>query len=298
MRRGPRLVIVAAVLLVAGLALRIFFWKPLSLIDDSAPSNGLTHLSGIVHVHTTFSDGGGTPEEVIAAAQKAGVSFLIITDHNNQGARNAAGYHGKLLVLVGTELSSEEGHIVALGIPDTLYRPPPYARDAMEDVEQLGGVSFAAHPMSPTPEFRWKRWDLPGSWGIEVLNGDSEWREAGGLNLFWTLCLYGLNHRYAMLTSMKSPDATLKKWDELLAKRDVPAIVGTDAHSRVPFTRKISLRFPSYQSLFDLAQNHVLLQSPLTGNAGTDSRSIIDALHKGQNYVAARCTGFGQGFLF
>src|SRR5262249_48935811 len=201
-------------------------------------------------------------------------------------------------VLVGTELSIEQGHIVALGIPDTLYRPPPYARDALEDVSELGGVAFAAHPMSPTPEFRWKRWDLPGSWGIEVLNGDSEWREAGSLNLCWTVMLYGLNHRYAMLTSMKSPDATLAKWDELLAKRDVAAIVGADAHSRVPFTRKFSLRFPSYRSLFDLAQNHVLLKSPLTGNAETDSRSIIDALHAGQNYIGLDALAPAGDFYF
>ena len=170
MRRAVRFVIVVVILLLAALTLRVLLWRPLSLADDSAPKNGLTHLSGIVHVHTTFSDGGGTPEEVIAAAQQAGVSFLIITDHNNQGARKVAGYHSKLLVLVGIELSIEQGHIVALGIPDTLYRPPPFARDALEDVAQLGGVAFAAHPMSPTPEFRWKRWDLPGSWGIEVLN--------------------------------------------------------------------------------------------------------------------------------
>jgi PHP domain/Carbohydrate binding domain (family 11) len=298
LRRGRRLVIAAVVLLLAGLALRIFFWKPLSLVDDSAPNDGLTRLSGVVHVHTTFSDGGGTPEEVMAAAQQAGLSFLIITDHNNLGARNVAGYHGRLLVLIGSELSSEEGHIVALGIPDPPFHFPPFVRDALEDVSELGGVSFAAHPMSPIPDFRWKRWDLPGSWGIEVLNGDSEWREAGSLRLFWTLCLYGLNHRYAMLTSMKSPDATLTKWDDLLAKRDVPAIVGTDAHSRVPFTKKFSLRFPSYRVLFDLTQNHVLLQSPLTGRADTDSRSVIEALAKGQNYVGLDALAPAGDFYF
>ena len=54
---------------------------------------------GVVHVHTAFSDGEGTIEEVIAAARDAGLDFLLITDHNDLRAKEYEGWHGGTLVL-------------------------------------------------------------------------------------------------------------------------------------------------------------------------------------------------------
>ena len=36
-----------------------------------------------LHIHTTFSDGQLTPEEVVTAAKAAGLSYIAITDHDN-----------------------------------------------------------------------------------------------------------------------------------------------------------------------------------------------------------------------
>ena len=35
-----------------------------------------------LHMHTTFSDGRLTPEELVAAAKTAGLSYMAITDHD------------------------------------------------------------------------------------------------------------------------------------------------------------------------------------------------------------------------
>ena len=35
-----------------------------------------------LHVHTSFSDGKLTPEEIVAAAKAAGLTYLAITDHD------------------------------------------------------------------------------------------------------------------------------------------------------------------------------------------------------------------------
>ena len=42
---------------------------------------------GAFHVHTTRSDGSGTVEEVAAAAQAAGLQFVVLTDHNDFAPR-------------------------------------------------------------------------------------------------------------------------------------------------------------------------------------------------------------------
>ena len=38
-----------------------------------------------LHIHTCYSDGTMTPEEVIKAAQAAGVGLLAVSDHNVLG---------------------------------------------------------------------------------------------------------------------------------------------------------------------------------------------------------------------
>ena len=63
-------------------------------------------MSGVLHVHTEFSDGHGTAEEVIEAAGAAGLDYLIVADHNRLDAKRLEGYHGRLLVMVGTEIST------------------------------------------------------------------------------------------------------------------------------------------------------------------------------------------------
>ncbi len=284
----------AALLVFLG---HVVLWKPRAVVGE-APRDGFTRLAGVVHVHTTLSDGGGTPDEVIAASRAAGLQFLVLTDHNNLDAKPAEGYHDGILVLVGTEVSTTAGHVLGLGIADPAYRFSGDARDALEDVRDLGGVAFAAHPLSGRDDFRWTGWDLPGPWGIELVNGDSQWRAAGWSRLLLTAGLYRLNHRYALLRSLTPPTATFEQWDALLRERDVPGIAGADAHSRVVLRKQTAVRFPSYESVFALAQNHVLLEAPLTGEAGADGRAIVGALGRGRSYVGLDALAPANGFFF
>lgn len=79
-----------------------------------------------LHVHSTFSDGTLTPTELVAEAQKAGLSAMALTDHDTTaGIREAldAASHTSLEIIPGVELSTEyekrEIHIVGLFIdPD------------------------------------------------------------------------------------------------------------------------------------------------------------------------------------
>jgi predicted metal-dependent phosphoesterase TrpH len=65
-----------------------------------------------LHIHTNFSDGDMTPEEVVAGAQKLGLAGIAITDHDEVGgvavAGEAAGSSG-LIVVSGVELSTSDG---------------------------------------------------------------------------------------------------------------------------------------------------------------------------------------------
>lgn len=294
--RARRLVLVLVAALAALFALRVALWRPFALVG-AAPSDGYSRVSGVVHVHTTLSDGGGEPAEVIEAARRAGLDYLLISDHNNADAKPFEGYHDGLLVMVGSELSTTAGHILAMGIDDPVFRFSGDARDGFDDVRHLGGIAFAAHPTSEREDLRWTGWDLPGPWGIELLNGDTEWRRAG-FRVLETAAVYGLNARYALLRSLNPQDEILSRWDAMLAQRDVAGIAGADAHSRVPVTKSVALRFPSYEALFSLGRNHLLLDRPLSGDPAADARSIVDALRRGRSYVGIDALADASGVSF
>jgi hypothetical protein len=272
-------------------------WRPLELAGEP-PADGYARASGVVHVHTTLSDGGGTPEEVIAAARAAGLDFLALSDHNNVDALPFEGEHDGVLVLVGSELSTTAGHVLGLGLErDPQYRFSGGAMDALEDIRDLGGFAFAAHPFSARSDLRFTGWDLPGPWGLELMNGDSEWRKAGP-RLLLTVGLYRLNARYALLQTLSAPDEALDRWDEMLRRRDVVGLYGADAHSRLPITKSVALRFPSYRALFDMAREHLLLERPLTGRRKTDRAAVLSALRSGRFYLGLDGLAPADGFSF
>ena len=295
-RRG-RLALLVVLLVSGGGLLRVALWRPLALAGERL-ADGYARAAGVVHVHTTLSDGGGTPEEVIRAAKATGLAFLGITEHNNLDAMPFAGYRDGVLVLVGSELSTPAGHVLGLG----LDRDPPLrfngdGLDGLEDVRDLGGLPFAAHPFSARSDLRWTGWDLPGPWGLELLNGDSDARAAGP-RLLLSVGLYRLNADYALLQGLNPPGEVLRRWDEMLARRDVVGLAGSDAHSRLQVTKTRSLRFPSYEALFSQSRNHLLLDRPLTGDAVADRAAVLDALRRGRFYIGLDALAPADGFAF
>ena len=135
-------------------------WRPSSVVG-TAPDDGFVRVPGVIHVHTTLSDGSGTPDEVIRAARAAGAKFVVLTDHNNVDARPFEGDHEGVLVIAGSEISTTKGHILGLGIEDPTYRFSGDPLDALEDIRALGGFAVAAHPMSPRGDLQFTGWDLP-----------------------------------------------------------------------------------------------------------------------------------------
>jgi hypothetical protein len=303
--RRPRKIrirrVVLALLAVALGAIYVpaLFWHPLAL-EGEAPQDGWTRVSGAIHMHTTYSDGSGSPEELVAAARRLGLQFVVITDHNNFGAKAFEGYHDGVLALVGCELSTRSGHLLGLGPTQPTFRFSGDARDGVDDVLHLGGFPVAAHPFR-SGESDWTAWDTPGPWGFELLNGKSQ---TGGVGL-WSRLLaavrYPVSAEYAALSVAHGSDETLARWDELLAQRDVVGTVGTDAHGRLRLGKRWKSRalpIGSYDAQLGFAREHVLLDGPLTGDAAADGRALLAAMRRGHCYGAVDGLALANEFSF
>lgn len=187
-----------------------------SYAPDAVPGTGSAWYRGDCHLHTVHSDGRRLPEEVAAEARAAGVDFIVSTEHNTSSAHAVWGplAGDDLLVLNGEEVTTRNGHWLALGLPpgewvDWRYRAVDEEhRGFARDVRRAGGLVVAAHPYCPFVGCRWKfgfdEVDL-----VEVWNGP------------WTL----------------DDDIAVEAWDAMLVssarqqRRWVPAMGNSDAHN-------------------------------------------------------------------
>jgi hypothetical protein len=107
-----------------------------------------------LHMHTIFSDGLMSPEALVEyVATKTDLRVIAVTDHDTMaGALVARGYcehfpdeFGHLEVIIGSEITSADGDILALFIEEDI--PPKLsAAETVERIHAQGGVAIAAHP--------------------------------------------------------------------------------------------------------------------------------------------------------
>ena len=94
------------------------------------------------HVHTSASSDAHTrPDELVPRCKERGLDGLAITDHNVL----ARGVPSELLIIPGIEVSSRDGHIIGLGVSDTVPRGLSPDETILQ-IRRLGGVSIVAHP--------------------------------------------------------------------------------------------------------------------------------------------------------
>ncbi|KQC10854.1 MAG: histidinol phosphatase [Methanolinea sp. SDB] len=100
-----------------------------------------------LHVHTRFSrDGESSVEDIIRRAGEKGLDAIAITDHDTvEGARYALTLETTVVIIPGIEISTRQGHLLALGITD----PVPPGMDVLETIaraREMGAVLILPHP--------------------------------------------------------------------------------------------------------------------------------------------------------
>lgn len=250
---------------------------------------------GNIHIHTPYSDGTGYHADIARAAAEADLDFIITTDHNVY-VDGVDGYYTfddkRVLVIVGEELHNPQqrpfgDHLLTFNVGQELAHKATDKQALIDAVNELGGLTFIAHPHDRALEKRgllsyaWTDWGIQGITGIELWNYMSEFKEQ-------------LGSFVGAARATLSPDnfikgpapETLAKWDEMLSL-DTPivAIGGSDAHAidvgLGPFKRSI---FP-YEYLFRCINTHILLNTPLSGDANDDKRRILEALQGGRAWI-------------
>ncbi|RPJ76674.1 MAG: hypothetical protein EHM24_01750 [Acidobacteria bacterium] len=261
-------------------------------------------VRGVFHVHTTRSDGTGTVEEVAGAAARAGLQFVVFTDHGDATRPpEPPRYLSGVLCVDGVEISTSGGHYAVVGLPASPYPLAGEPRDVVEDVARLGGFGVVTHPYSAKPGLSWTGWDTAFD-AIEWANADSEWRDESAGRLARALVTYPFRSAETLAWLLDGHEA-LQRWDRLATSRRVVALAGADAHARFgspgrsdPYEGRALLRLPSYESSFRTFSLHVSLPAALSGRAADDGWALVEAIRAGHLHTVVDARAAPAAFEF
>lgn len=160
-----------------------------------------------LHVHTEFSDDSKTTlKEAVKYAKRKSLDGIAICDHNTiKGALKLAEQTEEFIVIIGEEVSTSNGHILALNINNPIPKGlTPYK--TVQLIHEEGGLAVMAHPVTPVKGTSWRKLNPETLYdAVEVINS----------NAFPFFLSRLLAKRYA-------------------EKRCLPKVAGSDSH--IPWT--------------------------------------------------------------
>ncbi|MBF4695389.1 PHP domain-containing protein [Fusibacter ferrireducens] len=221
------------------------------------------------HVHSFYSeDSFQSFEKIIQKAEQCGLDGVVILDHNTiQGSDRLAAYlethyhnrplNERLVVIRAGEYSTEEGHIIVIGLKEPLesileVNQKWYScRELIAEAKKQSATIILAHP------FRWKH-RLPSEWllsqvdAIEVFNGRS--------------CFVKGNYR------------ANAKAVELAQKLNLPIVGGSDGHLTSEIGRSY-VNFDVEKAAFD-PQQLQRYNSSVHGAWGHPAYEVVSQVYK------------------
>ncbi len=242
---------------------------------------------GVVHCHSQLShDSDGTLPEILTACDECGIRFVAMTDHQTETSirDGVRGMHGNTLFLVGAEIRTPQGTLLAFPLLRPLRRWQHVALLAKEAVAQ-GALAFVCHAETWHAE-----WDVAELTGAEIVNlhaGAMTRGYGGTLATALFLPLRSLMERICV----RDP-AVIAAWDRQLAKgKPYTPVGGDDAHANIQVFGPLGGTVGSYREVFATLSTHVLA-------AQLDEASLVEAMRLGRTYVSFDVFGEGTGFDF
>jgi predicted metal-dependent phosphoesterase TrpH len=101
-----------------------------------------------LHVHTTGSPDAHTKlEDLPSLIKRRGLDGVAITEHDNFRPTKS----NEIIILPAVEVTSQQGHVIALGIKQII--PPGLSADeTISRIHEQGGIAVIPHPYDPVCE--------------------------------------------------------------------------------------------------------------------------------------------------
>jgi hypothetical protein len=172
-------------------------------------------LSVEFHCHTVFSkDSLTSPRKLVETCRRKGIDRVVVTDHNTIAGALAAQKLDPELVIVGEEIMTTRGEILAAFVKEEIPRflSP---QETIRRLKEQGAFISVSHPFDRLRDGAWKEKDL-----LEIL------LEVDAIEVFNSRCM---NPRF-------NRDA-----QAFAEEHNIPGTVGSDAHAAFEVGRSLLL---------------------------------------------------------
>jgi predicted metal-dependent phosphoesterase TrpH len=170
------------------------------------------------HCHTNASKDSLThPRDLVDTCRRKGIDRVIITDHNTIKGARAAQAMDPQLVIVGEEIMTPQGEILAAFVQEEI----PKGLSPAETIQRLkdqGAFISVSHPFDAWREGGWQEADL-----LEILP------DVDAIEVYNSRCMLPSFNRAAR---------------QFAERHDIAGTVGSDAHAAFELGRSIMLLHP------------------------------------------------------
>ena len=262
----------------------------------------LHEYTGVIHVHTAYSDSAGRMPYVIDCAKRAGLDYVVVSDHDSLRAKHEGwdGWHEDVLLVIGVEVSSTLGHTLALDVDECPRWRYVHPNRYLPELAKMGATSFVAHPdRHKRGNFRYKAQDWPGLRtecyaGIELWSYMHDWVE-------WA-------YPWHIIAAVRDPDRAvagphadvLRDWDNVAQRRHCAGIGALDSHElRLPIPKLpwSLVKILPMDYVFHTVRTHALMPQR-TGDGPADIAALTATLAAGRCFVAYDLIGDSTGSQF
>jgi len=165
------------------------------IYDLSFTPKRLHLLKGDLHTHTLASDGVLTVEELARHAQRHGLDFLALTDHNQMIFADGLPQLPGMTLIPGLEWTHYQGHANFLGVDRPYDEPfftnaPEEAQARFDSAHARGALIVIGHPCDEACGFRFDINSFPFDC-LEVWNGPMRASNLRAIELWQSMLIAG-----------------------------------------------------------------------------------------------------------
>ncbi len=241
------------------------------------------------NIYSNISIGSGTYSSISEESKRAQSKFILFTDLNPVVNLNQDRYLMNVGQLFGAKIiNNKNSYTVYSALNKTAinYFNSSFLENYPQDVIVIDHMNTLLEPV----EF---------ADGLDVINlknlANKVWINKK-VSTIWSLLFYPFNPRLALVRLYRDPDEELRVFDQMSQKKKLNLYLSSEATAKaVPVTNWL-LKFPSYENVFNIASERLLMTSELSSNMQNDKRAIFNALKTGSFYVTIDTLGDSTGF--
>lgn len=259
--------------------------------------NGYYEYSGVIGIHTRFSDGTLSFGQISRISDDLNLHFVITTDVNTTKPMEQSldSRFGMTLMIPAVEISANNGRDKFLVIGDSTPILPGRGvtlDSALAYAEQKGSLVILDSASNPEKYLHAGSGGRPLFDGMELYNFGRSWRRMFTVTqinkVFGAYMIHPFN-RYSLNYVIHYPERRMKEFERL---SETDRIVGIGA------TGSGFGSFPSYQDAMNLIRTIIVSRTPYTAHYAHDRALTLSALKRGHSYVAFPGFESARGFFF